>query len=163
MIVLATNLPNLLDEAIQDRMDEIFTFNSPSKEERIKIIKYHLDTYINRIQEPLDKFNFILKHPSYLFYQKKTIDLSDLTEEYYNEIGIKTEGFSGRELSKLVVSWHDEVYAKDSLKLSKEIIENVLKRHIEKIETISKWNKDQNDYFKAIHNRNGYVNENRKI
>lgn len=152
MIVLATNTPQLLDEAIQDRMDEVLAFDSPSKEERTKIIKYHLDLYLNRLQDPIEKFKFILKHPSFLLYKNKPIDLSDLTEEYYEDISNRTEGFSGRELGKLVVSWHDEIYAKDSLKLDKKIIESVLKRHIEKILTIKKWNDKQNEFFRIIHN-----------
>lgn len=154
MIVLATNTPQLLDEAVQDRMDEILAFDSPSKEERTKIIKYHLNLYINRLenQDLIEKIKFITKHPSFLFYKNKPVDLSELTDEYYNDISIRTEGFSGRELAKLVVSWHDELYAKDSLKLDRNIIENVLNRHIEKIFTIKKWNDKQNEFFRIIHN-----------
>ena len=60
-------------------MDEVLAFDSPSKEERIKIIKYHLDLYINRLQDPMEKIKFIMKHPSFLLYKNNAIDLSDLT------------------------------------------------------------------------------------
>lgn len=166
MIVLATNTPQLLDEAIQDRMDEILGFDSPSKDERIKIIKYHLDLYINRLKDPLDKIKFIIKHPGFLLYKNNPIDLSELTEEYYEDISNRTEGFSGRELGKLVVSWHDEMYAKDLLKLDKNIIEGVLNRHIEKILTVKKWNEKQNEFFRTIHNKDlnpGKDNRNREV
>lgn len=154
MIVLATNAPQLLDEAIQDRMDEVLSFDSPLLEERIKIIKFHLNLYLYRLEDPLEKVKFILKHPTYLLYKLQKVDISDLTDDYLIDICRRTEGFSGRELGKLVVSWHDEMYAKDSNKLEKEIIETVLKRHIDQIVTMGKWNEKQKEFFKIIHKAN---------
>jgi len=152
MVVLATNAPQLLDEAIQDRMDEVLSFDSPLVEERVKIIKYHLNLYMNRLDDKWEKIKFILKHPKFIFYKIQNIDLSEITDEYLFEISKKIEGFSGREIGKLVVSWHDEMYAKDSLKLDKEIIEKVLYRHIEQVKIMQEWNEKQKQFFKIIHN-----------
>ena len=161
MVVLATNAPQLLDEAIQDRMDEVLSFDSPLLEERVKIIRYHLNLYMNRLDDKWEKVKFIFKHPKFLFYKIQNVDMSELTDEYLTEISKKTEGFSGREIGKLVVSWHDEMYAKDSLKLDKEIIETVLDRHIEQIKTMQQWNEKQKEFFKIIHKTNeNYNNKN---
>jgi len=152
MVVLATNAPQLLDEAIQDRMDEVLSFDSPLLEERVKIIKYHLNLYMNRLDDKWEKIKFIIKHPKFIFYNIQRVDLSEITEGYLLEISSKLEGFSGREIGKLVVSWHDEMYAKDSLKLDKETIEKVMGRHIEQVKTMQEWNNKQKEFFKVIHN-----------
>lgn len=151
MVVLATNAPQLLDEAIQDRMDEVLSFDSPLIEERVKIIKYHLSLYINRLDDRLEKIKFIMRHPKFVFYKIPKVDISELTDEYLSEVSKRIEGFSGREIGKLVVSWHDEMYAKDSTKLDKEIVEKVLERHIEQVKTMHNWNERQKEFFKIIH------------
>lgn len=151
MVVLATNAPQLLDEAIQDRMDEVLSFDSPLLEERVKIIKYHLNLYLNRLSDKWEKIKFIFKHPKFIFYKIESVDMSELTDNYLTEISRKLEGFSGREIGKLVVSWHDEMYAKDSTKLDREIVERVLERHIEQFKIMHEWNERQKEFFKIIH------------
>jgi len=151
MVVLATNAPQLLDEAIQDRMDEVLSFDSPLLEERVKIIKYHLNLYMNRLGDKWEKVKFVLKHPRFVFYNIDNVDMSELTDDYLTEVSKRIEGFSGREIGKLVVSWHDEMYAKDSTKLDKEIVERVLERHIQQVKTMQEWNEKQKEFFKIIH------------
>ena len=46
MVVLATNRPGDLDDAVLDRMDEALEFGLPGKQERQRILQLYLDKYI---------------------------------------------------------------------------------------------------------------------
>lgn len=162
MVVLATNAPQLLDEAIQDRMDEVLSFDSPLLEERVKIIKYHLNLYMSRLDDKWEKIKFVMKHPKFVLYKIQKVDMSELSDEYLTEVSKRLEGFSGREIGKLVVSWHDEMYAKDSTKLDKEIVEKVLERHIEQVKTMQEWNEKQKEFFKIIHKTDDFYSSKNK-
>ena len=98
-----------------------------------------------------DKIKRWKSNPSSIFAKKKVINISSLSQELIEQIAERTEGFSGRELTKLVISWHDAAFAKSDPILDLETIENVLARHIEQNTTKNKWNKAQDDYFKKMH------------
>ncbi len=153
MIVLATNAPQLLDEAIQDRLDEMVNFERPSLKERTNILYHYLLQYCKPSRTFLQKLQNVLSHPSVLFHGKKTINISELDPDYIEDIASRTEGFSGRELTKLVVSWHDSAFAKEIPLLDKQTIEEVLARHIEQNKTKDKWNVLQKEYFNTMHNK----------
>jgi ATPase family AAA domain-containing protein 3A/B len=147
MVILATNCPEALDEAVQDRIDEIVFLDRPSTPERLSILYLYLLQYceMNHIsRETKSKFRS-------LFFKNKKINAEGLTDEYMNEVAVKTEGFSGRELNKLVISWYDEVVAKEIPVLNKEIANLVLDRHIEQNKTKNKWNFIQKNYFDKLH------------
>ena len=126
-------------------------FEKPSSKER-SIILYH---YLLKYCMPPTKFSDKLKqwktNPSSIFAKKKVINISSLSQELIEQIAIRTEGFSGRELTKLVISWHDAAFAKSDPILDKDTIEEVLSRHIGQNSTKDKWNKHQEDYFKKMH------------
>ena len=54
MVVFASNLPELFDSAVHDRVDEIVQFPLPALEERRKI----LQEYVKEMQEPLPRTSF---------------------------------------------------------------------------------------------------------
>lgn len=151
MLVLATNAPQLLDEAIQDRIDELVSFDRPSVKERTHILYHYLLKYCKPKRSLVDKAQMIMQHPSIIFTGKKTINISQLDADYIENIAKRTEGFSGRELTKLVVSWHDAAFAKENPILDKETVEEVLVRHIEQNKTKDKWNVLQKAYFEKMH------------
>jgi len=100
--------------------------------------------YIEKIKQWKD-------NPSSLFAKKKVINISSLSQELIEQIATRTEGFSGRELTKLVISWHDAAFAKADPILDKDTVEEVLARHIDQNTTKNKWNRAQDDYFKKMH------------
>ena len=153
MIVLATNSPQLLDEAIQDRIDEMVFFDRPSVRERTNILYHYLLQYCKPKHGFPDQFFMWKCHPSSFGQKMKTINISQLDSDYIEDIAIRTEGFSGRELTKLVVSWHDAAFAKDNLVLDKETVESVLTRHLEQNKTKDKWNVLQKEYFDMMHSK----------
>lgn len=153
MIVLATNAPQLLDEAIQDRIDEMVFFDRPLLKERTTILYHYLLQYCKPKRTAIDKAKMLYYHPSIIIHGKKTINISQLDSDYIEDIAKRTEGFSGRELTKLVVSWHDAAFAKENPVLDKEIVETVLKRHLEQNKTKDKWNILQKEYFDMMHSK----------
>lgn len=46
LLVLATNQPDQLDRAINDRIDELVGFTLPKEAERRRLIKYYYTKYI---------------------------------------------------------------------------------------------------------------------
>jgi ATPase family AAA domain-containing protein 3A/B len=153
MVVLATNTPQVLDEAIQDRIDEMLYFDKPSLTERTNILFQYLIKYCKPKKSFIEKAKDVINHPSLLINGKKTINISQLDSKYIESIAERTEGFSGRELTKLVVSWHDAAFSMENPTLDKVTVEEVLNRHIEQFKTKNKWNKTQKDYFNLMHNK----------
>lgn len=151
MIVLATNTPQLLDIAIQDRIDEMIMFDKPSYKERSNILYHYLLKYCKPERTLLSKLKSYLKNPTKVFYKIKFINISQIDSDYIDDIAKRTEGFSGRELNKLVVSWHDAAFAKSDPVLDKATVESVLERHLDQNKIKRDWNAGQEEYFKLMH------------
>jgi ATPase family AAA domain-containing protein 3A/B len=128
-------------------------FDRPSIKERVDLLFHYLVKYCQPPKSFKEKVSLWRKHPSSIIYGKKYINISSLQPEYIEEIALKIEGFSAREVTKLVISWHDAAFAKEDPVLDKELIEQVLNNHLIQNKTKSKWNKEQNSYFKMMHNK----------
>lgn len=127
MLVLASNQPEQFDYAINDRLDEIVSFSLPGTEERKRMIYHYFDKYLLKAgngakQIKLDSFDFVKK---------------------CEELAAKTEGFSGREISKLIVSCQAGAYASEDGLLTENIIEQKLKFALEGHEKKMKWRSEQ--------------------
>lgn len=123
MLVLASNQPEQFDYAINDRLDEMVNFTLPGLEERKRMIYYYFDTYLlkaspGRKQLKLDTFDLI----------KKCEDLAS-----------KSSGFSGREISKLIVSCQAGAYASEDGKLTEKMIDEKLSLALLAHEKKMKW------------------------
>uniref|UniRef100_A0A7N8WYI8 ATPase family AAA domain containing 3A n=1 Tax=Mastacembelus armatus TaxID=205130 RepID=A0A7N8WYI8_9TELE len=90
MLVLASNQPEQFDWAINDRIDEIVNFALPGPEERERLVRLYFDKYV---LEPATGGRQRMKLAQF-DYGKKC-----------SEIAKRTEGMSGREISKLGVAW----------------------------------------------------------
>ncbi len=128
-------------------------FEKPSTKERVDLLFHYLVKYCQAPKGWKEKISLWRKHPSSIIYGKKYINFSSLQPEYIEEIANKIEGFSAREVTKLVISWHDAAFAKADPVLDKEVIEQVLNNHLNQNKTKSKWNVDQDSYFKMMHNK----------
>jgi ATPase family AAA domain-containing protein 3A/B len=151
IVVLATNAPSLLDEALQDRMDEIVHFQRPDLNDRIALLKLYINQYTNPSITLKEKIKFILKHPTSVFFGKKIVDSSIMKDEYLKSIALRTEGFSCREISKLVASWNDAAFAKENAVLDKETSEKIINRQVEQKKIKENWNVSQKEYFNVMH------------
>ncbi|XP_061369443.1 uncharacterized protein LOC133312287 [Gastrolobium bilobum] len=105
VLALATNRPGDLDSAVSDRIDEVLEFPLPGEGERFKLLKLYLDKYI--AQAGSVKSGLVQN----LFKGKQQqIEIKGLTDDIIKEAAAKTDGFSGREIAKLMASVQAAVY-----------------------------------------------------
>ncbi|XP_002982368.2 ATPase family AAA domain-containing protein 3-B [Selaginella moellendorffii] len=119
VLVLATNRPGDLDAAVLDRIDEILEFPLPGLEEREKLIRLYLDKYIVQAGEGAKGWK------QYVAQQHK-IEMKDVTDDVIREAAEMTEGFSGREIAKLLASVQGAVYGSKDSVLTAEEFRNVV-------------------------------------
>lgn len=93
MLILTTCNPGELDEAVLDRMDEILEIELPGEDERREMLSRHIDTYL---------------------LKPKLATLVDIGEDEIERLVKETDGFSGRSLSKLAISFQAQAYLNDA-------------------------------------------------
>ncbi|XP_042505998.1 ATPase family AAA domain-containing protein 3-like [Macadamia integrifolia] len=121
VLALATNRPGDLDSAVADRIDEVLEFPVPGEEERIKMLKLYLDKYIAKAGE--SKSGWL----SSLFRrQQQKIEIKGLSDDVIREAAAKTEGFSGREIAKLMASVQAAVYGSTDCVLDSNLFREVV-------------------------------------
>ncbi|KAL7231466.1 hypothetical protein ACSBR2_009671 [Camellia fascicularis] len=121
VLVLATNRPGDLDSAITDRIDEVIEFPLPREEERFKLLKLYLNKYLSGEDNNSEsKWGSLFKKST----QKITIE--DLSDDVIREAAKKTEGFSGREIAKLMASVQAAVYGRPDCVLDSELFNEIV-------------------------------------
>ncbi|XP_030584834.1 ATPase family AAA domain containing 3 [Archocentrus centrarchus] len=123
MLVLASNQPEQFDWAINDRIDEIVNFALPRLEERERLVRLYFDKYV---LEPATGGRQRMKLAQF-DYGKKC-----------SEIATRTEGMSGREISKLGVAWQAAAYSSEDGVLTEAMIDarvdDAVKQHLQKMD-----------------------------
>ncbi|KAL8477081.1 hypothetical protein ACS0TY_029406 [Phlomoides rotata] len=133
VLVLATNRPGDLDSAITDRIDEVIEFPLPEEEERFKLLKLYLTKYLcGEEGDKESRWGSFIKNKS----QKITIK-EDLSDDVLREAARKTQGFSGREIAKLMASVQAAVYGRPDCVLDSslfnEIVDYKVAEHYQRI------------------------------
>ncbi|PSS30829.1 ATPase family AAA domain-containing protein [Actinidia chinensis var. chinensis] len=135
VLVLATNRPSDLDSAITDRIDEVIEFPLPQEEERFKLLKLYLSKYLSGEDESDSKWGSLFTRRS----QKITI--KDLSDDVIRAAAQKIEGFSGREIAKLMAGVQAAVYGRPDCvldsELFKEIVDYKVEEHQQRIKLVS--------------------------
>ncbi|XP_027354615.1 ATPase family AAA domain-containing protein 3 isoform X2 [Abrus precatorius] len=121
VLALATNRPGDLDSAVADRIDEVLEFPLPGEEERFKLLKLYLDKYI--AQAGSRKSGLI---QNMLKGKPQQIEIKGLTDDIIKEAAAKTEGFSGREIAKLMASVQAAVYGSENCVLDPSLFREVV-------------------------------------
>ncbi|KAK8565058.1 hypothetical protein V6N12_058633 [Hibiscus sabdariffa] len=121
VLALATNRPGDLDSAVADRIDEVLEFPLPGEDERFKLLKLYLDKYIAQAgsRKP-GLFENLFKK------QQQKIEIKGLTDDILREAAAKTEGFSGREIAKLMASVQAAVYGSENCVLDPSLFREVV-------------------------------------
>ncbi|XP_047327708.1 ATPase family AAA domain-containing protein 3-like [Impatiens glandulifera] len=121
VLALATNRPGDLDSAVADRIDEVLEFPLPGEDERFKLLKLYLDKYIAKVGERKPGlFSNLFKK------QQEKIEIKDLNDDILKEAAAKTEGFSGREIAKLMASVQSAVYGSADCVLNPSLFREVV-------------------------------------
>ena len=128
MLILATNRPQDLDIAVLDRIDVSIPITPPAQPQRLQLIQYYMKEYVLNIALKSTQFSW----KSY-FYTSivRTIEEKCYTDKILNEISIKTEGFSGREIAKLFIAVQYAMYLAPNSKLTEEIFMQTVDLKIE--------------------------------
>jgi ATPase family AAA domain-containing protein 3A/B len=69
--------------------------------------------------------------------------MEGVTNEYISELAKKINGFSGREIFKMVVAWHDAAFSKPDPILTPELMEEILIKFKEQHAQKEKWSKKE--------------------
>jgi len=140
MLVLASNTPEQLDRAILDRVDEMVYFDRPGEKQRLQMLYHYLLQYCTPITDFRRKLQMYIKYPKALLYKKTEIGMQGVDDAKIEEIARKTEGFSGREIYKLVIAWHDAAFNQENAVLTPELMESILENHVEQHKQREEWN-----------------------
>lgn len=124
VLALATNRPGDLDSAVLDRIDEVLEFPLPGEDERFKLLKLYLDKYIAQAGS---RKSGVLQNILNIFKkQPQKIEIKGLTDDIIREAAAKTEGFSGREIAKLMASVQAAVYGSENCVLDPSLFREVV-------------------------------------
>ena len=128
MLVLASNTPEQLDWAINDRLDEMVEFALPGEEERERLVRLYFDKYV--LQPALEGGRG----------RKLKVEEMDYGS-LCSEIAKTGRGMSGREIAKLGVAWQASGYASEDGVLTKgmimEKVNDAVKSHDQKVKWLS--------------------------
>lgn len=121
VLALATNRPGDLDSAVADRIDEALEFPLPGEQERYKLLKLYLDKYIAQAGPKKSSwFKNLFKR------EQQKIEVKGLTDDILKEAAAKTEGFSGREIAKLMAGVQAAVYGSENCVLDPNLFREVV-------------------------------------
>ncbi|KAI6659605.1 hypothetical protein LOD99_14528 [Oopsacas minuta] len=124
MLVLSSNQPYQFDSAILDRLDDIIEVGLPDNEERVKMLKYYFTKFLySKIRS--NKFG----------WGKISLPIIDYDIKF-QDISLRIDGFSGREITKLVNAWQAKAYSSQNRSLTEnemdECIRLMLQQHTQK-------------------------------
>ena len=143
VVVLATNAPDQLDSAVHDRIDEVVNFSLPSQSERKTMLFHYLVKYCQPPESAWEKLQFVYRYPRSLYTGKKLIRMEGISTELIEQIARDTDGFSGREIMKMVVAWHDAAFTTPELLLKPEILDRVLQKFKLQHKLKSTWSRSE--------------------
>ena len=71
---------------------------------------------------------FLYRYPRSIFTGKKLIRMEGVSHDVIQRIAELTDGFSGREIMKMVVAWHDAAFTTPELVLTPEMMDRILEK-----------------------------------
>jgi ATPase family AAA domain-containing protein 3A/B len=109
-VILATNVPNMLDRAVLDRMDEEFEFPLPQQTQRYHMLQMFMEQYVRRPTK-----------------RNWSIEVDEaMDDKFLERVAKETEGMSGRQLAKLVLAFQSAVFGSGTRILTLGLAETVL-------------------------------------
>jgi len=76
--------------------------------------------------------------------------MEGITKDLIAEIANKTEGFSGREITKMVVAWHDAAFAMPDAVLTPELMDRILEKFHLQHKLKETWTSDEKLLFEKM-------------
>jgi len=116
MMVLASNRPEDLDSAVIDRIDDAIHFPLPGLAEREAMLRLyfakvicpiHIRSTLRMMFAPFEKIFHFMR----IWHTNPTVKLTGFKQDTFLQAAKLTEGFSGRELAKLVTYVQAWIYS----------------------------------------------------
>lgn len=127
MFVLSTNLPEQIDKAVEDRIDEEIEFEIPSLDERKRLVRLYFDKYVLQPASSGKRRGMKVEQFDYGAVCDKVAGM--------------IEGFSGRAISKLAVAWQADAFASANRTLTEEMlmkrVNKTIPRYMKRLERIN--------------------------
>ncbi|EPS59773.1 hypothetical protein M569_15031 [Genlisea aurea] len=114
VLALATNRPGDLDSAVADRIDEVLEFPLPGEDERFRLLKLYLHKYIVAAAAKEGGGRIEIR------------GVGEDDDVVIREAAGRTEGFSGREIAKLMASVQAAVYGSENCVLDPVLFRQVV-------------------------------------
>ena len=130
-----------LDAAVLDRCDESIYFPLPDELCRSKLLSLYFDSYVKNTAVKINKKNatLFLRIKSFFARQQlSTITFEEgvMTGDQLVQTVKETDGFSGREIAKVMISMQSMLYSLDENVLTKEmawsVVSTKIKEHKDK-------------------------------
>jgi len=120
MIVMATNVPESLDKAVLDRIDDMIEFGLPGDAEREAMLRHYFDVYITQKAQHANIQSGII--------QGRAIEIAGFdTDDYiWDRLTAKTKGFSGRQIAKYMIQVQAAMYGGMQNQLTPFLMEQIL-------------------------------------
>lgn len=111
MFIVATNYPEVIDKALNDRVDNYIFFPLPSTEERFRLLNLFFSKYFDHHFSLLTELQNIWSKPLSLVFRPQIIKQDpSINEEYIRSLTLQTDGFSAREIEKFVIACHNSAF-----------------------------------------------------
>lgn len=133
MLMMATNRPHEFDEAAADRVDDIVPFSLPTDRERRSMLELNVDKFLRKPSVPVK------------FTQDSAWD------SLIDDTVAATQGFSGREMAKLVIGWQSAGYAASDATLTVAEARHVVADHAQQKLLKQDWS-DSQDAARQVQN-----------
>lgn len=121
MVMMATNRPHEFDEAAADRVDDVIPFSLPGIVERRDMLALNVQRLLRKAKVPVK------------------LGGEDAWKDFWEEAATGTEGFSGREVEKVVIGWQAAGYASPDAALSVAEAREVLSDHVRQKHMKEEW------------------------
>ena len=92
------------------------------------MLYHYLVQYCQPPETTAEKLKFFYRYPRSIYTGKKLIRMDGIDHEVIERISRETDGFSGREIMKMVVAWHDAAFTTAELTLTPTILDRVLEK-----------------------------------
>ena len=137
LLVLATNRPEDLDQAVVDRMDAALLIDIPDDAERVKLCALYMQKHVQKFAECNARSGLLRRFGGGGI--APSVDKACLEESYLIGISDSIKGFSGREISKLFISaQHSMLLAPDG-RLTTALMDGIVASKLEEHRAQVKW------------------------
>lgn len=92
------------------------------------MLYHYLVQYCQPPETQYQKLMFLYRYPRSIFTGKKLIRMEGVSHDVIERISNQTEGFSGREIMKMVVAWHDAAFTTPELVLTPDMMDRILEK-----------------------------------